>query len=351
MSSKKDYKKAESYYFKGLANNDQGNWGTAEEEFLRALVLFSKLNSWEKGNLTETLKHWLSALSIYEDRLRQKTEAGELCLDIGDLHYEMKNMYGAGQYYSRAHSLFMEEPLDNDLNMGLVNHKLGNVCFNQERFPQAERHFLLAQPIYEKFSREEGLADIFKAMGHIYMVQEDYVVGQKYFRKAFEIFSKIERTEQQTEVSNLLLSIENRLEQKRLEKKQRDLEKKLKDLEGQGRLSEASLTYSASENDLSDLEVDYHVSALHLGSKPSAPSLHPGNQQRPNPTSKVEVLITPTQTPRPPPSRNQLQQIFSNITNQQSVESIVKKQKEPDVVLKQVAPLKKITPKNPRRRL
>jgi len=364
-SSKKDYKKAEGHYYKGLSNNDQGNWGTAEEEFLRALVLFQKISCYEKvvcchcslgnvcfnkGNLTETLKHWLCALDIYENRLRNKTDAGELCLDVGDLHYEMKNMYGAGQYYSRAYSLFQEEPLENDLNMGIVNHKLGNVCFNQERFPQAEKHFLKAQPIYEKFSREEGLGDMFKAMGHIYMVQDDFQIAQQYFRKAFEIFSKIDKIDLTNEVANLLLSIENRLEQKRLERRQRDLEKKLKDLERKddNRLSEASLTYSESE--ISDTDSDYQISALHLNARPSAPSLKPSSVVH-NPSSKVEVLVTPTQAPRAPAARNQLQQIFSNITNQQVVDQIVKKSKEPEVVTKQVAPLKKITPKNPRRRI
>ena len=104
-SSNRQVKKAESYYSRGLILNDQGNWCLAEEEFLKALVVYSKLQIFDKvvachcslgnvcfnkGNYSETLKHFLGALSIYEEKLNKKTEAGELCMEIGDLYYDLK---------------------------------------------------------------------------------------------------------------------------------------------------------------------------------------------------------------------------------------------------------------------
>lgn len=102
---KTDQKRGEDFYFRGLNHNEQGNWGFAEEEFYKALIIFQKIKNWEKavcclcslgnvafnkGNLSETLKHWLDALTLYEQKLNKKTDAGELCLEIGDLYFDLK---------------------------------------------------------------------------------------------------------------------------------------------------------------------------------------------------------------------------------------------------------------------
>lgn len=103
MNSK--LKKAESHYYRGLTYNEQGNWGLAEEEFLKALVIYSQLKIWDKvvctqcslgnvafnkGNVNETLKHWNNALTTYEENLNQNMNAANLCIDIGDLYYDLK---------------------------------------------------------------------------------------------------------------------------------------------------------------------------------------------------------------------------------------------------------------------
>ncbi len=43
MMSNKEFKKAEQHYYNGLAENQRGNWGLAEEEFLKALVRYQKI--------------------------------------------------------------------------------------------------------------------------------------------------------------------------------------------------------------------------------------------------------------------------------------------------------------------
>mmetsp|Transcript_24874 Transcript_24874/g.34829 ORF Transcript_24874/g.34829 Transcript_24874/m.34829 type:complete len:372 (-) Transcript_24874:16-1131(-) len=365
-SSHRQVKKAEAYYSKGLILNEQGNWGLAEEEFLKALVMFSKIQNYEKvvathcslgnvcfnkGNYSETLKHWLSALSIYEEKLNKKTEAGELCMEIGDLYYDLKNWYGAGQYYSRALTLFEEEPINNDLNFGLVNHKLGNVCFQQERYREAEKHFINAQPIYEKFSAEDKIADIFKGLGQIYLIRNDMNTSYKYFMRSFELYSRLEREDQRNEIATFLVSIENKREQKKLEKRQKDLEKKLAELEGVSypfdpRYSgKDSLSYSDSgESEMDGIAMSSRTNSVN-------PIMSP-LQLLKRPNTDPSEINSPSFVPNPPVPRNHLQQIFSTVNVETNY--LEKKQKRlfpESPAMKQIAPQKKTTPTNPRRRL
>ncbi len=53
----------------------------------------------------------------------------------------LQNLYAAGHYYSTALLLWEEDPIDNEKNFGTVHHKLGNTCYNLERFHQAEQHY------------------------------------------------------------------------------------------------------------------------------------------------------------------------------------------------------------------
>ena len=104
MTNKKIIKQADELYLKGNAFNDRGDYGLAEEAFLKALVYYTKATEWEKvvacemsiGNVCcnknrfeYAVEHWGNALKIYEQS-NLFTEAGELCLTIGDLYYDQK---------------------------------------------------------------------------------------------------------------------------------------------------------------------------------------------------------------------------------------------------------------------
>lgn len=261
--SKSAQKKGLKLYYRGLECNEQGNWGLAEvrfecnwlipkqEAFLRALVIFQKLRitdqivccyeslgnvCFSKGNLSETKKHWINALEIYE-QLHQKINAGKVCLDVGDLHYDMKDWYGAGEYYTRAMTLFEEEPLGSEKYQAKANHKLGNVCFNQNRFPDAEKHYcsgtlqhstlMTALPVYIKLGKTHYIADIYKGIGQIYLAVNDLDVAYKNFKNSFQIYSSMQNEDQKKDVSGYLLAIENKIAQKALEREKKQLERKL----------------------------------------------------------------------------------------------------------------------------
>lgn len=98
MTNKKLLKQGEELYKKANAYNDRGDYGLAEETFLKALCIYTKLQEWEKvvacemsiGNVCcnknrfdDALEHWMSALKIYEQS-NLFTESGELCMNIGD---------------------------------------------------------------------------------------------------------------------------------------------------------------------------------------------------------------------------------------------------------------------------
>jgi len=244
MSTPKKFKQAEKLYSQALEYNEQGNWGLSETEFMKALILYTNLKAAEKvaachysignvcfnkGNLDETRKHWEEALELYKKM--NHSEAGSVCIDLGDLMYDQKELYGSGHFYSQALQLLERSPIGNEENFGIAHMKLGKVCYAQERYPAAEQHFLKAQPILEKHSREDLLADIFKCLGHIYLATNDLKIAKQNFMKSFQMFSKIGHEDGKNECASCITAIENKEKQRKLEKKSKKLEDQLKLLE------------------------------------------------------------------------------------------------------------------------
>jgi tetratricopeptide (TPR) repeat protein len=80
-----------------------------------------------QGHFDACRRHWLNALEMYE-RLKNYFEAAMLCIDLGDLYFEVeKNWWGAGHYYDKALSLFERDSKTSLANIGIVCHKLSEV--------------------------------------------------------------------------------------------------------------------------------------------------------------------------------------------------------------------------------
>ncbi len=58
-----------------------------------------------KGNLSETLQHWMDAVRINEEKLKDKSDAASLCVEIGDLYFDC-NVSNYTQTVSTASFLF-----------------------------------------------------------------------------------------------------------------------------------------------------------------------------------------------------------------------------------------------------
>lgn len=89
----------------------------------------------------------------------------------------------------------------------------------------------LAQPILEKVSREEQLADIFKCLGNIYLATKDLKIARQNFSRAFQLFSKIGHDSGKNECASFITSIDNQEQQRKLEMKSKKLEDRLRLLE------------------------------------------------------------------------------------------------------------------------
>jgi len=150
---------------------------------------------------------------------------------MGEIMYDQKDFFGAGHFYSQALCLFEQSPQGNEENVGIVQVKLGKVFYALQSHTIAEKHFLQAQPILGKYSREDLLADIFKCLGNIYLGNRNLAIAQINFQRAFEIFSKIGHEDAKNECASFLTAIENKKEQLKLEKKSKKLQDHLRMLE------------------------------------------------------------------------------------------------------------------------
>jgi hypothetical protein len=58
------------------------------------------------------------------------------------------NWWGAGLYYDKALSLFLQEPTNNESNIAVCHYKLAQVYYNMEHTAKAEVHYLKALPTF-----------------------------------------------------------------------------------------------------------------------------------------------------------------------------------------------------------
>eukprot|EP01119_Soliformovum_irregulare_P017606 TRINITY_DN5256_c1_g1_i2.p1 TRINITY_DN5256_c1_g1~~TRINITY_DN5256_c1_g1_i2.p1 ORF type:complete len:341 (+),score=84.88 TRINITY_DN5256_c1_g1_i2:29-1051(+) len=314
-------KKAMKLYYQGLCFNDQGNWGLSEEAFLRALVELRKLKKWDeviacytslgnvcysKGDLKSTLSHWREGLDLLE-QLNKKAEAGRLCLDMGDLHHEKKMWYAAGDYYTRAVTLFEEEPIGSEKYLAKAHYKLGNVCYNQKRFPDALKHYQLALPVLQRHGKTKLEADVLKAFGQIRFLEGDWNAALSYLQDCLKIFVTLGREEDIKEVESLLTTISNSIERERLAVEKKHLEKQFQKLH----LDEIDVqTSSESENDSS-------ISNLY----PNSPAYSPATSRN---NVDAKPVAVPSFVPSAPKSREDLKSTITSVVSKQRVEAAVR---------------------------
>eukprot|EP01116_Phalansterium_solitarium_P006044 TRINITY_DN18355_c0_g1_i1.p1 TRINITY_DN18355_c0_g1~~TRINITY_DN18355_c0_g1_i1.p1 ORF type:complete len:337 (+),score=128.18 TRINITY_DN18355_c0_g1_i1:148-1158(+) len=321
MGKKTQLKVAHAHYEKGLIHNEQGNWGLADEEFHRALFIFRSLTVWEQvlnchksiGNVcfnkklfSDTLKNWEAAASIAEHELHSRVEAGALLLDIGDLHYEMANLFAAGHAYEKAHSFFAENPTANELRLGGTEHKLGNVAFRMDRFDKAEQHFLTALRVFESHGKEKKVGAVLKALGRIELVRKELQPAKRYLMRSFEIYSRLGRDDVKNELSMLLQDIENR-EQKR---------------ELQRRLQQLQAGSSSSTDD--DADDTSPVAGRHSAGDSPYPMYAGSSPSRATAAAYQPVVSAP---------RRKLEEANTRLIYQQATEDKVKARLSPDVLL------------------
>jgi tetratricopeptide (TPR) repeat protein len=99
-SPSKELKTAQTLYEKGIVYNSRADYALAEESFLKALVIFTKLNDKEKiaateeslGNVCLNKNHFETSLDHFQKAVRMhlesrnKESAGNVALQMGDVY-------------------------------------------------------------------------------------------------------------------------------------------------------------------------------------------------------------------------------------------------------------------------
>jgi len=316
---KKTEKQAEEMYKKAIIFNDRGDYGLAEEAFLKALVLYTKLQDWEKvvaceislGNvccnknhIEDTLEHWMSALKIYEQS-NLFAEAGNLCMVIGDLFYEQKNLWGSGHYYDKARGNFAKDVVGNELSLAFASQKLGNVFYQIGQTDQAQKCYNDAVPILKRHSLLSNVSDAYVALGHIhYGRSAELELAKINFQLALEIYKELNQESKIEELSNILERISSEEKQKKLEQKVKQLERIVKPATKEVTRDRESLGYS--ESDFSEFENENRSKHTRVPISYSAAKFVPTVHG----VAPVKSLI------RSPTQRKHLTNMLANITNE-----------------------------------
>lgn len=129
--------------------------------------------AYNRGNYEKSIEHYLSVLQ-YVQSPRVINNIGTTFGDLGDMHE-------AYRYYKQA-----EESFDDPLNFRLLAIIYSNIAECETSFghySEAQHYLELSQEQVRKFTKTEGTAYIFNALGNLAYVQGDYDTAIEYFKQ------------------------------------------------------------------------------------------------------------------------------------------------------------------------
>ena len=129
--------------------------------------------AYNRGNHEKSTEHYLSVL--------QYAHSARVINNIGATFDELGDMYEAYRYYKQA-----EEAFDDPLNFRLLAIIYSNIAECETSFghyDEAKHYLELSQEQIRKFTKNEGTAYIFNALGNLAYIQEDYDTAIRYYKK------------------------------------------------------------------------------------------------------------------------------------------------------------------------
>jgi tetratricopeptide (TPR) repeat protein len=194
----------------GLARWECSNLETALDIALKAQVsifsLFQALFKYldittEKEMVTRGLDLAQTVLSSMDNYPLEK-RMNSLCRDyigvIGKVAYQQTILHQyqkAEETYQQMLSLLpqLECLTEHERNKweADIHHALGNLAFEQNRLPDAEKYYQQALQVEEKLDDASSLVIIYKRLGDLAQQQKNTADANEYYQKAFDLFVKL----------------------------------------------------------------------------------------------------------------------------------------------------------------
>jgi len=189
-----------------------GDYHLALEFYSSALVVFDQLGDpiqvgrcyrrlgdvqFYVNNLNLSLKHYLSALSIFEeiskkeDSPEAKINCGHLMATIGNVLKDSGDLEGSLDYYRRCHSIYMREGFQAGIP-GIL-HNTGNILQLQGNNGEALGMYM------QSLEKAESAGDVYltsmalSSIGSVYMDTEEPDTAADYFIRSLAVAEKSNR--------------------------------------------------------------------------------------------------------------------------------------------------------------
>jgi len=192
-SIKLNYKRgeAEAYNSIGIIYDDQGNYHTGLENYLKALKIYKETGD-KKGIASEynnigiiyknesryqkALEYYLRALKIRED-IKDKKGTGICYNNIANIYTIQKNYTKALEFYNK--SLHIKEELGDKKGQGTTYNNIGTIYDTMEELDKALLNYLKALKLCEEAEYKRGIANSNNNIGIIYKKQADVMTDKK----------------------------------------------------------------------------------------------------------------------------------------------------------------------------
>ncbi len=149
------------------------------------------------NNLSLSLKHYLSALSIFEDAAENngssvaKLNCGHLMATIGNVLKDSGDLESSLDYYNRCQSIYMREGFT--VGMPGILYNIGDIFQCQGSMDQALGMFSRALEEAEQ-TEDNYLASLaLSSIGSVYMARDDLEIAAAHFKKSIVLAEKLGR--------------------------------------------------------------------------------------------------------------------------------------------------------------
>jgi signal transduction histidine kinase len=146
----------------------------------------------KQGNIPEAIEMFRHALKISEE-IRDTVNIIDLSNNIGFSYTKLENYKEAEAYFNSSLELaykieYYEEGIT------ATHAYLGNLFSSQDKFAQADKHFLAAMEIYKETENLYKVATQYNRLGHLYFLASDFEKARKHLEEGLFMSHQLEFT-------------------------------------------------------------------------------------------------------------------------------------------------------------
>jgi len=201
---KKEFEKGILLELYGNIMNEEGDYKKSQNYYLKALKIFESVDSTQAlsrannelgvnytclGLIEKSNEYYLKALKIAENRKDSMQQSA--ALQNYGINLKKSNPNKAIEIYQKALQLL---PKDYDEMERLrLNYNIANVYFEENKFDEAEKLYLLVMEVATKKNYQDGIMVSNIALGNVYGKKKQFALSESYFLKTLNALEKTDQ--------------------------------------------------------------------------------------------------------------------------------------------------------------